>query len=173
MNKRNLGIRDVVFIGVLSSMCVIATTIKIPFGAGAMVHLGSASIFLAGILFGGVYAGMSGALGSALFDLVMGHSPYTVWSFFIKGIAGFIVGTVAAGLWPESSPVNKPWILRAVLGCILAAAWTLGGYIVAWSQVTGSMGVALSNSSSSLMTSGVGFFVAMLLASKLRRAIKK
>lgn len=173
MQVSKLKSKDVVYIGVLSAMCAIATTIKITFGVGAMVHLGSAAIFLTGIIFGGVYAGLSGAIGSAFYDLIMGFSPYTLWSFFIKGIAGLIVGTVARGLWPKSSVGNTKWVVRAVFGCILAAVWTLAGYIVAWSQVTGSMAIALSNSPSSIMTSSAGIIVAMILAAKLRKVVDK
>ena len=91
MNENHrFDIRDTVTIGVLAGMCAIATSIKIPLGIGAMVHLGTAFMFTVAIMFGGVYAGLSAAIGSAFFDLLMGFSPYTPWSFFIKGIAGFI-----------------------------------------------------------------------------------
>lgn len=173
--KRKFTIKDIVFVGVLSSMCAIATTIKIPFGVGAMVHMGTAFLYTAAIIFGGVYAGLAGAIGSAFYDLVMGFSPYTLWSFVIKGIAGLIAGIIAKGLWPEVKPGagNEPSIIRMVLGCILAAAWTLCGYMVAWWQVTGSFTIAIGNIPSSLMTSGAGFVVAMLLAPKLRKIINK
>ena len=171
--KRNLTIKDVIFIGVLASMCTIATTIKIPFGVGAMVHLGTALLYTVAILFGGVYAGLAGAIGSAFFDLLMGFSPYTLWSFVIKGIAGLIAGTVAKGLWPESAVDESKWLIRALAGCILAATWTLGGYVVAWSQVTGSLTVAIGNIPSSLMTSGVGLVVAMVLTPKLRKLARR
>ncbi|KYZ76020.1 hypothetical protein AXX12_06145 [Anaerosporomusa subterranea] len=168
-NKRQFNIRDIVTIGVLAAMCTIATSIKVPFGVGAMVHLGTGFVFTTGIVFGGLYAGLAAAIGSAFFDLLMGFSPYTLWSFVIKGIAGLIVGVIAKGFWPEAKPDR--WLVRAVVGCTAAAAWTLGGYIVAWSQVTGSMAVALSNIPSSLMTSTAGFLVAMVLAPKLRKVI--
>ena len=173
--KRSLTTRDIVFGGVLAAMCAIATSLKIPFGVGAMVHLGTAFLYTVGICFGGVYAGLAGAIGSAFYDLIMGFSPYTVWSFVIKGLAGLIVGVVAKGLWP--SPVrlgereSNGWIWRALLGCILAAAWTLGGYIAAWWQVTGSLAIAVANIPSSLMTSGVGLVVAMILSPKLRKNV--
>lgn len=170
--KRSLTIRDVIFIGILAAMGTIATTIKIPFGVGAMVHLGTGLLYTVAIVFGGVYAGLTGAIGSAFFDLMMGFSPYTLWSFVIKGIAGLLAGTVAKGLWPESAVEESRWLLRALAGCVLAAAWTLGGYLVAWSQVTGSLTVALGNMPSSLMTSGVGLIVAMLLSPKLRKLVK-
>ena len=166
--KRKFDLRDMVSIGVLAAMCTIATSIKVPFGVGAMVHLGTGFLFTTGIVFGGLYAGLAGAIGSAFFDLLMGFSPYTIWSFIIKGIAGLIVGVVAKGFWPDRQ--QEKWLFRAIAGCIAGAAWTLGGYLVAWSQVTGSMAVAIGNIPSSLMTSTAGFLVAMGLAPKLRKA---
>lgn len=172
-DKRKFSIRDMVAIGVLSAMCTIATSIKIPFGVGAMVHLGTGFLYTTAIVFGGLYAGLAGAIGSAFFDLLMGFSPYTIWSFIIKGMAGVIAGVIAKGFWPEAQlgePASKRWLVRAILGCFAAATWTLGGYLVAWSQVTGSWAVAFSNAPSSLLTSGVGIVVALLLAPKLRNA---
>ena len=61
--NRGLSVRDIIFIGLLSAMCVLATTIKVPFGTGAMVHLGTAMLYTIGIVFGGVYAGFAGAIG--------------------------------------------------------------------------------------------------------------
>ena len=100
-DKRRLTIKDTITIGVLAGMCAIATSLKIPLGVGAMVHLGTAFMFTVAIVQGGVYAGLSAAIGSAFFDLLMGFSPYTPWSFFIKGIAGLLAGTIAHGLWPQ------------------------------------------------------------------------
>ena len=94
-DKRRLTIKDTITIGVLAGMCAIATSLKIPLGVGAMVHLGTAFMFTVAIVQGGVYAGLSAAIGSAFFDLLMGFSPYTPWSFFIKGIAGLLAGTIA------------------------------------------------------------------------------
>lgn len=174
--KRKLNVRDIVFIGMLSAMCTIATTIKIPFGVGAMVHLGSAFLYTTGIVFGGVYAGLAGAIGSAFYDLLMGFSPYTVWSFLIKGVAGFIAGSVAKGIWPEVTDKissSNTLIIRAFFACILAALWTLIGYIMAWWYVTGSFTTAVANIPSSLLTSSAGLIVALLLGPKLRKILKQ
>ncbi len=172
--KRKFTIRDLVISSVFASLCAIATSIKIPFGVGAMVHLGTAFIFTIGIVFGGVYAGLAGAIGSAFYDLLMGFSPYTLWSFFIKGIAGLIVGVIAKGMWPEAKGnENNKWLLRAVLGCLAAATWTLGGYILAWWQITGSIVTAIGNIPSSLMTSSVGIAVALILGPKLRKVLNR
>ena len=176
-NKRRLTIKDTVTIGVLAGMCAIATSLKIPLGVGAMVHLGTAFMFTVAISQGGVYAGLSAAIGSAFLDLLMGFSPYTLWSFFIQGGAGLLAGTIAHGLWPQVGLQNaepvRSWLLRAVLGCLVAAAWTLGGYMLAWWQVTGSLAVAISNMPASLLTSGVGLPIALFLAPRLRKALNR
>lgn len=160
--------RNMVTIGMLASLCVIATFIKIPFGAGAMVHLGSAFIFTAAGIFGGVYTGLAAAIGSALYDLLMGFSPYTLWSFFIKGVAGLIAGYIAVGMYPQYRAYS---LSRHLLAIVLAAAWTLGGYLLAWWQVIGSFTVALANAPASLLTSLVGLVVALLLTPMLRKAM--
>ncbi len=171
--KRRLSSRDVVFIGVLAAMCVLATTIKVPFGTGAMVHLGTAMLYTTGLVFGGVYAGFAGAIGSAFFDLIMGFSPYTIWSFVIKGLAGLLVGWLAKGLWPESRVRgNGGWLVN-LAACLAAAAWTLVGYFAAWWSVTGSKAIATGNIPSSLMTSAAGTLVALLLAPRIRAYLRR
>ncbi len=173
-DSRSFKIRDTVTIGVLAGMCAIATSIRIPLGAGAMVHLGTAFMFTVSITFGGMYAGLSAAIGSAFFDLLMGFSPYTAWSFAIKGSAGLIAGVISHGLWPQGqAAATGGWLVRSVMGCIAAATWTLGGYFIAWWQVTGSLAVAVANIPASLLTSAVGLVIALILAPKLKKALSR
>lgn len=174
MSGRSLNVKDVAYISMLAALCVLATFIKIPFGSGAMVHLGTAMVFTSGILFGGVYAGWGAAIGSAFYDLLMGFSPYTLWSFFIKGIAGYLVGMIAMGSFPNYGPrANRAGVLRIVFACFIGAMWTLVGYIFAWWSVIGSLSVALANIPASLLTSAVGFVVAMLLYPRLRGYVEE
>ena len=160
--------RYVVYVGMFSALCTVATFIKVPFGNGAMVHLGSAMIFTLAILFGGKYAGPAGAIGSAFFDLLLGFSHYTIWSFFIKGIAGFIAGSIA-----HSKNNNGNSLLINIVALLTAAIWTLIGYIGAWTVVMGSYQAALANIPSSLMSSGMGILVALPLTIVLRKSLSK
>lgn len=160
--------RYVIYVGMFSALCTVATFIKVPFGNGAMVHLGSAMIFTLAILFGGRYAGPAGAIGSALFDLLLGFSPYTLWSFVIKGIAGFLAGTIAHSR--DNKGKNLPINIFALL---VASLWTLVGYICAWSFVLGSFEAALLNIPSSLMSSSMGIMVSIPLSIALRKALDK
>lgn len=171
---RKLNTKDIVYIAVLAAICTIGTFIKVPFGAGAMVHLGSGMIFLSGLLFGGVYAGFAGAIGSAFFDLLLGFSPYTLWSFAIKGIAGYIVGMIALGAYRKAGAgFKKVGFVRAIVACFVASLWTAFGYFFAWWFVTGSKAIAISYLPASYMTSIAGFIVAILLFSKLQSILAK
>lgn len=160
--------RYIVYVGMFSALCTVATFIKVPFGNGAMVHLGSAMIFTLAILFGGKYAGPAGAIGSAFFDLLLGFSPYTLWSFFIKGIAGFVAGSIS-----HYKKNNGENIVLNIIALLAAAAWTLIGYIAAWTVVIGSYQAALANIPSSLMSSTMGIIVSLPLTIVLRKALKK
>lgn len=166
--KSRFTVRDIVFIGILSALCTIATTIKIPYGNGAMVHLGSAAIYTTAIIFGRTYGGFAGAFGAAIFDVMMGFSPYTLWSFFIKGIAGFTVGTVA-----HSGGAEGKSLVRNLLAVAAGATWTLLGYIGAWTAVIGNFQAALLNIPSSLITSAVGILIAIPLSATLGKALEK
>lgn len=165
MNKNT---KYIIYVGMFSALCTIATFIKIPFGNGAMVHLGSAMIFTLAILFGGKYAGPAGAIGSAFFDLLLGFSPYTLWSFVIKGIAGFIAGSIA-----HIGNNNGNNLFINLLGLFAASLWTLVGYIIAWTFVIGSFEAALLNIPSSLMSSSMGIIVSIPLSLALRKTLRK
>ena len=165
---KRFTIRDIVFVGMLAAFCTISTTIKIPYGNGAMVHLGTAAHYTIALIFGGTYAGLSGAIGTAFFDLMMGFSPYTLWSFIIKGIAGVIVGTVA-----HSRAAKGKKLTGNIAACLLGAVWTVLGYLVAWTVVIGNFPAAIANVPSSLITSGVGMLVAIPLSATLRFSLEK
>ncbi|MDS1029269.1 ECF transporter S component [Bacillota bacterium LX-D] len=169
MNKTTkFSLKDIVIVGLLAAICTIGTMIKIPYGNGAMVHLGTAALFASAILFGGVRAGLAGAIASAFVDLFSGFFLYTVWSLVIKGIAGLIVGSIA-----HSGGSKGNSVVRNILGCILGAVWTLAGYLVAWTAVIGRFEAAIANVPSSLITSSVGILIAIPLSATLRIALSK
>lgn len=173
--KRRFTTQDLVVIGLLAAACTVATYIKIPVGTGAFVHLGSAAIFASAILFGGVKGGFAGAIGSAFFDLLGGFSPYTIWSFVIKGVAGLIIGglahTPALKKMAKSIPGGE-WG-KNILATFVGAAWTLGGYLVAWTIVIGSWEAAVGNIMASVLSSTVGMIVGIPLAMALKKPLRK
>ncbi len=165
--------KDTIYIGLLAALCAVSTSVFIPFPTGGMFHLGSAALFTMGLLFGGAYAGLAGAIGSALFDLVMGQSPYTIFSFFIKGGAGLIVGLIAVGFRPPSVSTPSVSFKKAFIAVLMGAVVNALGYLVAWAVVLNSWTVAVTRLPSSFLTSGVGIVIALLLAPKLEKYIRR
>lgn len=174
-SKQHFTTKDLVMIGLLAATCTVATYIKIPVGTGAFVHLGSAAIFASAILFGGLKGGLAGAIGSGFFDLLGGFSPYTLWSFVIKGIAGWIIGSVANNRHAKKAVSGKTWkqIVLNVLATLLGALWTLAGYLVAWTVVIGSWEAAVGNIMASVLSSAVGIAVGIPLSMALRKPLAK
>lgn len=168
-----LNTRDIVYIGFIAALCAVATTIRIEIPGGAMVHLGSAALFTTSILFGGLYGGLGAAIGSALFDLFGGHTQYIVFSFFIKGIAGLIVGTMTAGYLPPSLQQKTASLGRIMVALIIGALWTALGYFIAWWFVLESAVIAASKIQYSLITSAAGIVVTIILAPKLQKVVRR
>lgn len=165
--------KDIIYIGLLTALCAVATTIRVEIPGGAMVHMGTAAIFTTSILFGGLYGGLGAAIGSALFDLIGGHTQYLFFSFVIKGICGLIVGYMTAGYLPPTVKVPVASMGRIVTALLVGAIWTAFGYFLAWWFVLDSITVAFGNIQFSLMTSAAGFVVAMILAPKLQKYFRK
>jgi len=164
--------KDIIYIGLLSALCIVFTTIKVPLPTGAMVHLGSAALFSIASVFGGFYAGLAGAIGSGIFDLIMGHSQYTLFSIVIKGLAGVIVGVLTVG-WRPTIPARSISTPRILLAMLVGAIWTAAGYFVAWWVVLDSYIAAVTRLPASFLTSGIGILVALLLIPILRRIPRK
>ena len=161
-----LKTRDIVYIGFIAALCAVATTIRIEIPGGAMVHLGSAALFTTSILLGA-------AIGSALFDLFGGHTQYIVFSFFIKGIAGLIVGSMTAGYLPPSITKPNASFMRILVALIIGTIWTAFGYFLAWWFVLESAAVAASKIQYSLITSAAGIVVAIVLTPKLQKVVRR
>ncbi len=167
MRNNLTSTRGVVLVGLSAALVVVLTFIRIPLGT-AMVHLGSAGIMTCAIVLGGPIAGAGAAIGSAVFDLIGGVSPYTVWSFFIKGAMGLTVGMIA-----HAGRKNGTSTTMNAVACVCGAIVSLIGYEIAWTFVLGSFAAALANIPASLLTSGVGLLVSLPLSYALLRAFGK
>ncbi len=120
-------LRDMVTCGLLIAMVFIATAfinIRLPFSInGGLIHLGNVALFLSAIIFGKKKGAIAGAFGMALFDVL---SPYAIWApftFVIRGVMGYIIGSVShAG---QRKGQNALWNWLAIL---LGGVWMVAGY---------------------------------------------
>lgn len=90
---------DLILSAMLIALVFVATiflNIKLPITAnGGLVHLGTAMLFIASILFGPKKGAIAGAFGMGLFDLVSGFAVWAPITFVARGIQGYIVGKIA------------------------------------------------------------------------------
>lgn len=89
---------DLVITGILSTLVFVATmfiNIKLPFGQGGLIHLGTSMLFIAAILFGPKKGGLVGAIGMGLFDIVGGWLIWAPTTIIARALQGVIVGKIA------------------------------------------------------------------------------
>jgi len=85
-------IRKITYGGVLTGLVFVSTMfLKIPNGFQGYINLGDGVIFASALLLG-PFAGIVGALGSALADLFAGYPIYAPGTFVIKGVMGLVAG---------------------------------------------------------------------------------
>ena len=95
----NSSVLDITITAMLIAMVFVATlmlNIKLPIAAnGGLIHLGTALLFIASILFGPKKGAIAGAVGMGLFDLVSGWTLWAPFTFATRGLQGYIVGKIA------------------------------------------------------------------------------
>lgn len=85
--------KKIAFLGLFTSLILVTTLfIKIPNPVAGYTNLGDTFIFLGAALFGPIFALISGAVGSALADVLLGFSAYAPFTLVVKGLEGLLAG---------------------------------------------------------------------------------
>ena len=94
--KKQILLKKVIIIAMLTATCCAATFIQIKMPTGDMVHLGNFVMIMSALLLGGIEGGIVGSFGMGLYDLIFYTSkPSTIIrTFVLKFLIGFIVGYV-------------------------------------------------------------------------------
>ncbi|OIK15788.1 ECF transporter S component [Bacillus sp. MUM 116] len=100
--------------------------IKLPIAAnGGLVHLGTAMLFIAAILFGPKKAALAGAIGMALFDLAGGWALWAPITFVSRALQGYIAGKIA---WSNGRNGNS--IAFNLIGTIVSMPVMIAVYYI-------------------------------------------
>lgn len=89
---------DLIITALLIALVFVSTVflnLKLPIGNGGLVHLGTAMLFIASILYGPKKGALAGALGMGLFDVVGGWMLWAPITIVARGLQGYIVGKIA------------------------------------------------------------------------------
>ena len=94
--QKTLSITITAMLIALVFITTLFVNIKLPIKAnGGLVHLGTAMLFIASILFGPKKGAIAGAAGMGLFDVVGGWLIWAPITIVARGLQGFIVGKIA------------------------------------------------------------------------------
>ncbi len=155
--------RQLAVVGFLGAMTCVATLfLRVP-GPFGYYHLGDGIIYLSAVLFGPVTGALVGAIGSGSADIIGGYAAWFPWTFVIKGVTGYVVGTLA-----ESAAGT----LRLVLSMALGAILTIVGYGIATYIMYSPEAVPIEIYGNIVQT-GTGIIIGILAVTVLRRSLLK
>lgn len=116
-------------------------------------------IFISALLLGPKAGLVAGGLGSALADLLLGFAFWAPWTLIIKGIEGFIVGSIGHSSFLQ----HKKITFKVVVSLIAAALWMIFGYFIAGGFMVG-FEAALGSVPGNIMQGGASIVIALPLA---------
>lgn len=124
---------DLILTAMLAALVFVSTSflnIKLPFGQGGLIHLGTAMLFIAALLFGPKKGALAGAIGMGIFDIVGGWLVWAPITIVARFLQGFIVGKIA---WSNGNKGDslKLNILAAVVSMpVMIAVYYIGQAIM-------------------------------------------
>lgn len=127
MESSNTSIKtiDIVQISLMAAITFLATSvIHVPTFMGVL-HLGDSMVFLSAILFGRKKSAIASAVGMCLFDLMSGYIMWAPFTFVIKGVMGYIAGTIA-----YRKDYNGNNTLNNIFAFVVAGIWMIVAYYI-------------------------------------------
>lgn len=167
-SSTNSRLFDLILTAMLVSLVFVATlfiNIKLPITAnGGLVHLGTAMLFIASILFGPKKGAIAGAVGMGLFDLVSGWTLWAPFTFLTRGLQGYIVGKIA---W--SGGRNGSSFTFNLLAIVSSIPFMLAGYYICERVLFSSWVIPLASIPGNLVQNVVGLLVAIPVCVMLKK----
>lgn len=120
--KKNKTHHLVLFAMFASLTTVMTLLFRIPIpSAQGYVNIGDTILLLAALMMGPAAGFWAGAMGSALADLMAGYAMYMPFTFFVKGLEGFLAGA----MYKKTGNV--------AMATFLPALWmTIGYFLTDW-----------------------------------------
>ncbi|MDK2784138.1 MAG: hypothetical protein PWQ41_642 [Bacillota bacterium] len=146
----------------LVTLATMAFKVPVPATQG-FINLGDTFIFAAALLWGGRSAFWAGSLGSSLADILSGYPHWAPFTFFIKGLEGYVAGYVGHRPFSAAGRLG-PAVLGLVLGGLLMAT----GYFAAEVLLYG-LPAALVELPGNTFQAGGSLIISLPLAAALRR----
>jgi uncharacterized membrane protein len=159
---------DLIITAMLIALVFLSTfflNIKLPIAAnGGLVHLGTAMLFIASILFGPKKAALAGAIGMGLFDIVGGWALWAPITIVARGLQGYIVGKIA---WSKGR--NGTSIAFNVIATIVSIPFMIAVYYIGEGILYGNWIAPLASVPGDLVQNILGIIVAVPVCVALKK----
>lgn len=173
VNKRKskFKTKDMVETALLTALVFVATAfinIRLPIAAsGGLVHLGTVMLFVSAIVFGKEKGAIAGAIGMAIFDLSSGWALWAPFTFAIRGVMGYMVGTIA---WSKNKEGNS--LVFNLIAVILSGAWMIAGYYVTEGILYGNWAAPVASIPGNLTQIAIGLILGLPISKALKRYVR-
>ncbi|WHY89894.1 ECF transporter S component [Neobacillus cucumis] len=158
---------DLILTSMLIALVFLSTflNIKLPIAAnGGLVHLGTAMLFIAAILFGPKKAALAGAIGMALFDLAGGWALWAPITFVSRALQGYIVGKIA---WSNGRNGNS--IAFNLIGTIVSMPVMIAVYYIGEVILYGNWVAPVASIPGDVVQNVLGVIVALPVSVALKK----
>lgn len=170
-NKQKFTTKDIVETSLLIALVFIATrfiNIRLPIASnGGLVHLGNAMLFISAIVFGNKKGACSGAFGMALFDLLSEWAIWAPFTFIIRGVMGYIIGSIA---WSKNKQGNS--VITNIIAISISGVWMVIGYYITECILYGNYIQPIGSIPGNITQIVVGIIIGIPISKVLKRYIK-
>lgn len=168
--KTKIATKDIVLTGLLTAIVFSATmfiNIRLPISInGGLIHMGNIALFLTAFLFGKKKGAIAGAFGMGLFDILSGWTAWAPFTFVIRGVMGYVIGSISHANNKEG--VNA---LYNIIAIILGGIWMIAGYYMTEVILYGNWMTPATSIPGNIVQIVFGC-LSVLIAPMLKKAIK-
>lgn len=150
---------DLVITSILAALVFVATmfiNIKLPFGQGGLIHLGTSMLLITSILFGPKKGALAGAIGMGLFDIVGGWLIWAPTTIISRALQGAIVGKIA---WSKGHRGDD--IRLNILAAVVAMPIMIGVYYIGQAIMFKSWVAPMASIPGDIIQNVVGLIIAI------------
>lgn len=176
--SKNVKIYDLVKIALMAAITFVLTSaVHVPSFMG-VVHLGDSMIFLGAVLIGRKKGAVSAAIGMSLFDILNGYTFWAPFTFLIKGVMGFIAGSIAYRKNNNGEKVINNLVGFILAGLFMIVAYYFSGVIMARfiifkaGTIQQAFLIAIKDIPGNIAQVVAGIIIALPLSITLKRALK-
>ena len=111
--RKNDNLQKIIQAGLMAALCYVGYAVLPAISAsGTKIHIGKAIVVMAAYLLGGVYGGLSGAVGLSIADILGGYAASAPRTFITKLVIGLITGFVAHKIAGLSKDHTQGYLLK-------------------------------------------------------------